>query len=331
MMGVKMKPKSAIFLTCFVFTLLALVLFVGCGKTDMQLQDAFDDYSRILAQELPDDLSLKIYYIGPLIATRAPLTVDDLIHFRNVHEIDIDSAHLKEHIDLLQQLKADHLVPVKQTSFLDAKLCYIFETDSDGKVLEVAFGGIANSVFVNGIEVENNDIFLQVLDPFVAEDVMNDFEYFFGDETDAPTGSDPTEEAATTYDNNCTLIINGVELSSAHYVHIDHERRYAELPLAAVVEALGATVEWDNNRTARITYHDSHYKLDVYKVSLVKNGDLFNMIALPPGEPYGFYQMIGTEFVVGSNSLRLLIRSMDADIQIDYENSVVSIDTVEQN
>lgn len=151
------------------------------------------------------------------------------------------------------------------------------------------------------------------------------------DPLELPISSDPTEEAATTYDNNCALIINGVELSSAHYVHLDHEWCYAELPLAAVVEALGATVEWDSDTTARITYHDSHYKLDVSKNSLVKNGNLFNMIATPPGEPYGFHQMIGTEFVVDSNSLRLLISSMGADIHIDYENSVVSIDSVEQN
>ena len=151
------------------------------------------------------------------------------------------------------------------------------------------------------------------------------------DPLELPISSDPTEEAATTYDNNCTLILNGVELSSAHYVHIDYEWRYAELPLTAVVEALGATVEWDSDTTARITYRDSLYKLDVSKNSLVKKGNRFNVIALPPGEPNGFYLMIGSEYVIGSNSLEYLLRSMGASIQIDYENSVVSIDSVEQN
>lgn len=182
--------RKATFLRCFVLALLALTILSGCQADDRQLQQECEDFSQILEHETLDGLCLKIYYLDPSVLTRAPLTVDDLIDSRSVHMIVVDSEQLKEHIELLNQMTVDNLVPVKHTSHyatrLNARLCYIFETDNNGKVLEVAVGGLNNSVFVNGIEVEYNDIFRDIIEPFVTEEEMVRLEYIFRGELLCP-------------------------------------------------------------------------------------------------------------------------------------------------
>ncbi len=174
-----MKSKKVMLLRFLGLTLLAITVLTGCRENNMQLKKAFNGYSQVLEQETLDGFCLKVYYMPPSILTRAPLTVDDLIHSSSTQKIEIDSERLKEHIDLLRQLNSDSLVPVKHTSPLVARLCYIFETDNDGTILEIAVGGTDNSVFVNGIEVEYNDLFFDVIKPFLTEEVINDLTYIF--------------------------------------------------------------------------------------------------------------------------------------------------------
>ncbi len=162
--------------------LLVLVFsFAACGKgvVETELQTALKDYSQLVEQELPDDLCLKLYYLDPGILTRAPLTVDGLINFPDVNEIVIDSDRLKAHADLLRQISADCLVPVAEPSGLHARLCYVFETERDGDVLVIAFCGADGGVFVNDVEVAFDDIFRDVVKPFVSEEVMEDLEYLY--------------------------------------------------------------------------------------------------------------------------------------------------------
>lgn len=177
--------------------------FAACKKDaaygkETELQNALKDYSQVIEPELPDDLRLKVYYLDTSILTRAPLTVDNLIHFSGVNEIVIDCEHLKEHTDLLRQINTDRLTPVAEPSNLHARLCYIFETDSAGELLVVAFGGENSSVFVNGVEVAFDDIFRDVIKPFVSEDVMNDLEYIYNGKIKL---NDTPEESTETQSN----------------------------------------------------------------------------------------------------------------------------------
>lgn len=181
-----MKSKKAMLL-CFIgLILFSIIALTGCRENSMTLQKAFNDFSQILEQAMLDGLRLKIYYLPPSIFTRAPLTVDNLIRSSSTQKIVIDSERLKEHIDLLNQLTADSLVPVKHKSHLAARLCYIFETDNDGTILEIAIGGINNSVFVNGIEVEYNDLFYDVIEPFLTEEARKETKQYFNGEYFTP-------------------------------------------------------------------------------------------------------------------------------------------------
>ena len=180
-----MRLKRVVLLGCIIGVIFVISLFAGCKRingVDMKLHDSFITLLNALEQEAPDGLCLKIYYLDPSILTRAPLTTEDLINFPGVKEIIVDCQHLKEHVDLLNQMKADNLVPVKNSSNLNARLCYIFETNSDGKILEIAAGGAKNSVFVNGIEVEYNDLFRNVIIPFLTDEELIDVEHIFAGE-----------------------------------------------------------------------------------------------------------------------------------------------------
>ncbi len=160
--------------------LLTIAVLAGCGRNAGQLEEELKDFRQALTQEGLDGMRLKVYYIDPGILTYAPFTVDELINCSFVNEITVDNAQLREHADLLRQVNADNLVPVTQSEHnLDARLCYIFETDTRGKVLEVAFCGEDRSAFVNGVEVAYSSIFPDIIAPFVTEDTMVLLEHLF--------------------------------------------------------------------------------------------------------------------------------------------------------
>lgn len=176
--------KTAKFLKYFVLILLIFAIVVTvfvCSRWNrIKLHCELRDFSKTLEQETLDGLTLKIYYIGPDVLTQMPLTVSDLVNDNLTQIIVVDSESLKENIGSLKRLNTDSLVPVRYKSHLDARMCYIFETDSKGKILEIAFHGLENpTAFVNGIEVAYNDVFRDIVEPFVTEEVMADMEYIY--------------------------------------------------------------------------------------------------------------------------------------------------------
>lgn len=108
--------------------------------------------------------------MSPHILTNHPLSVDDLINFNSVKKIVINGSDLEEHIDLFKQISNDDLIPVKKKSYLNARLYYMLESKKNGKLFDVAmWGGGNNSIFINGFEVKENDIFYDVVKPFLPK------------------------------------------------------------------------------------------------------------------------------------------------------------------
>lgn len=174
-----MNIKNSIILKLLALLLIPITLFSGCDKRKAQLQQTFDTYSSMLEEGRVDELRLKIYYIAEEVYFFMPLNVDMLIHESDT-QIVVEGEELKAHIDLLKELKAEALTPVREESYLDARLCYIFETTDGEKVLEVASYGSPkgnknlkgkHDVFVNGIPVEHNDILYEVIKPFCSDDI----------------------------------------------------------------------------------------------------------------------------------------------------------------
>jgi len=174
-----MNSKRAKSLGFFIPILLLSTLLTSCGGNDMKSEKAIPDFSTFIENENLDDVSLKIYYINPFILTRAPLSIDGLIGHSAVQKIIIDGNSLKDHIDFFSQINADVLTPVKKKSHLNARLCYVLETEKDGKILEVAMNGNDNSIFVNGLEIKDSVIFYDVIEPFLTENAIKELEVYF--------------------------------------------------------------------------------------------------------------------------------------------------------
>ena len=163
-------------LSIFLFTLSACLYSEKTANDE--LNDALHEYSQIILEDIPSDLCLTIYYIDSSILTRAPLSAEDLMTFPCVEIIEIKSEELVEHIALLRKLDASILQPVQKESYINARLCYVFEVGESEKLLEVVVTPeflykINGYVVVNGIEVEDNEIFYELIMPFLTEDAHN--------------------------------------------------------------------------------------------------------------------------------------------------------------
>lgn len=165
--------KRIIAATLIALIILSATMLAGCEATTPTLQDVMADYTKMLDGPLPENLRLTIYYIDPSVLTRVSISTDNLINFPGVKKIVVECEELKQHLERLKKLDASILQPVKEESYINARLHYVFETKKSGKILEVTISQIHGSVFINGIEVEDNPIFYELIDPFLTEEDRN--------------------------------------------------------------------------------------------------------------------------------------------------------------
>ncbi len=128
---------------------------------------------------------------------------------------------------------------------------------------------------------------------------------------------------------NFTLIVNGKDITKGNYVHINHTEHYAEIPFIAVIQELGAKVEWRDNIKAEITYNKKKYILDISNGTLVEKWDKhqFNNITPAPGQTHKSIRRATTdELIVDSSSAKwFIVVKMGAKINIDCDNNIVTI------
>ena len=130
--------------------------------------------SQLIDQGRLNELSLTIYYLSPYILTLYPYSVKDIIRI-NDNKVVVNGCQLEEHIDLVKQL-SDAVLPVEHVSpGVNARLYYVFETKEHRKVYDVCAG---DNIFVNGTEVQSNDIFYDVVKPFLPENTVKEFENY---------------------------------------------------------------------------------------------------------------------------------------------------------
>lgn len=171
-----------VFLTVAMITVIAVLALSGCRAQPAPLQDALADYEKVLKTDGLDGLRLSVYYIDPSILTRSPLTEEQLLSFESVQKFEVDNAQLLQHIELLKTINAEEMTPVSNASVLDARLCCIFESDRAGQVLRLTLGGKDNSIFVNGVEVENFELLRDLLMAFASEETMRVLVHYFDKE-----------------------------------------------------------------------------------------------------------------------------------------------------
>lgn len=139
-------------------------------------------------------------------------------------------------------------------------------------------------------------------------------------------------EGGENMNKNCRLLVNGKDISSENYVFLNYEYHYADLPLIAIVKALGGEAEWEEEMIATIEYNGKQYILNAEQYALVEKDQnaVQNFFAPPPGAIHGLGgQIIGDEYVISSVVIKRFITRLGAKISIDYDASIVYIDTID--
>ena len=160
-------------------TITALIIFFLIIRESNlnQTRGAINTFTRLIETGNINELTLTIYYTHPLILSTA-MSVNRVIDRGSENKIVVHGYNLNEYIDQLKQLNSSQLRPVRQSSILNARLVYVFETAEDGRFLTIA-AGIHDSIFVNDLEVEFNAVFMDIIRPFLNEDALETLAIFF--------------------------------------------------------------------------------------------------------------------------------------------------------
>ncbi len=128
-------------------------------------------------------------------------------------------------------------------------------------------------------------------------------------------------------DKEGILIVNGKNVTTNNFVKINYSGTY--ISLRGVIESLGQKIEWDDaNCVARLMCNGKTYILDCQnKLSLVEEGTSNNILILPPGGIYYYCSIINGQTIINENAMRMLLRLMDATINVDYNNLIVNINS----
>jgi hypothetical protein len=178
-----MKTTKITIWGVIILLLLAGILSSSCEEARTKSKDTPRTFSEIIKDGNLNDLKLTIYYMDFNFLTYSPLSIDDVINDSTVTKVVISGTRLEEHIDLLNQLIDTGLEPVEQEAYLDARLYYVFETETEG-MFDVAMWGVQRDeagdydacIFVDGIAVNIDNIFYDVIIPFLPEDVAKELE-----------------------------------------------------------------------------------------------------------------------------------------------------------
>ena len=144
--------------------------FTYCNKLN-------EDLLKTIETESIDDLRLTIYCLPPSVLTTIPMeTAERLIKAEEENKIVVNGNDLEEYVDELKGIGKERIIPlIKKTPFCDIRTYYILESKKNGKLIDVAMGGIDGeylSIFFNGVEIKANSVFYDLIIPFVSGDIV---------------------------------------------------------------------------------------------------------------------------------------------------------------
>lgn len=176
-----MSLKKNVLLGFLALILFTTIILTICRGNDMRPEKALDNFSKLIEKGNIDDLNLTIYYYGVFKLTLYPQSKDELINETNRTKIIVSGSDLKKHLNLFNLLRSDALIPVEQESRIDARIYYVFETQKGRRAFDVTMWGSNDySIFVNGVEFKENDIFYDIIIPFLPDKEAEELSNFLG-------------------------------------------------------------------------------------------------------------------------------------------------------
>ena len=179
---------------CKKYLLMVIVVLTLIGAKSMPTiksrrpPESLDVFIEFLENGNIEELRLRVYSSFMFYEGRRPVrNPRSLRRARGAgsHKTIVEGDILIQYLDLLKEVKNITLMPVDDDYEIDAQIYYVFETKRDGILLEVGMWAYSNSLqsenvnnngviymttvpylIINGIVVENNDVFYEITAPF---------------------------------------------------------------------------------------------------------------------------------------------------------------------
>ena len=165
----KINKRITLGIAMVVSIIIAIVIIIN-GVIDMNPRRGLNNFVRQIEQGNIYDITLTIYYSN--ILTPAPITLRDLINIHEPLKIVVDGTKLSEYVDLLKTIGNADLTRIRRIPRINARIHYVFEDARGRKIFDVTMWGFGrgddlSGVFINGIEFRDDDIFIDIIEPFL--------------------------------------------------------------------------------------------------------------------------------------------------------------------
>ena len=140
--------------------------------------------------------------------------------------------------------------------------------------------------------------------------------------TDGEQNKNTTSKEDTASEDDCTILVSGKKIAAGDYVVINEQKQNAEIPVLAILEALGADVERTQGGKVTIRYAGKTFDMDT-------ESDDFGF-PIPPGTTNAVRKCINQEILMDADSAHALLRAFAATMQIDYENGIISVFNIDE-
>ena len=118
--------------------------------------------------------------------------------------------------------------------------------------------------------------------------------------------------------NNCTLIVNGKDLTSSTYVYLHRDIKEAELPLTVILQELGADLRRLDDTIIVVKFGDSE---QIIVISLFDFG-----LPQTPGSRLFVRKIVNNEVIMDKTSATIyIVHWMGAEMTINYEDRIIEI------
>lgn len=120
------------------------------------------------------------------------------------------------------------------------------------------------------------------------------------------------------------LFVNERDITDGNLVKLNYSGAF--LPVRAVLEHLGAEVEWNSlSRNIIIRFNEEEYILIPDNLLLTEKGMSSNLLLTPPGGSYYYCKIIGNRTIMNNDAMQVLVRLLGASIDVDYDNLTIKI------
>ena len=151
----------------------------------MSPEEALNYFARQVEDRNLDNYRLVIYVFHlsyhPFVL---PRTVRDIRRNEYTARIAVGGGWLEsilaENTDLLNRMRDVTLIPVEIESHMTPRIYYVFETNRGRQIFDVAMWGSGGSIFVNGVQIEWDDMFYDIIRPFLPIQTLYTMDRMYG-------------------------------------------------------------------------------------------------------------------------------------------------------